>query len=324
MGGCRLLACSLSLRGEKTLFLQANGVYNRNMIPLATFLIVLGGLALLTGLLIGLVLVVPRTRNALHAYVYGRWTSHYVSFIRNKWGPLTNGLGSRWLAERHHGKVITPKQAAAIVTLDHDIPEQEIEQIIPYKIARSIVLKGPPAIAVYECACRASKENPCEPSQVCMVVGQPFAGFILKHHPGKSRCLDRDEALALLKDEHERGHLHSAWFKDAVGGRFYCICNCCKCCCGGIEAMTKYKSSAMISSGYVAGIDDAACKACGKCAKACPFDAISPVGEEKKRYTVNVDICMGCAVCQASCLSGAINLERDEAKPAPLDVRLLS
>jgi hypothetical protein len=38
------------------------------------------------------------------------------------------------------------------------------------------------------------------------------------------------EALDLLRAEHERGHLHSAWFKDVMLNRFYAICNCCKCC----------------------------------------------------------------------------------------------
>ena len=170
-----------------------------------------------------LVLLVRPIRNGLHAFVYGRWTDRYVSFLRNFWVPRFGSRGKHWLAERYHGKVLTPEQAEAIVTLDHDIGEQEIEQVIPYKHARKIVLNGPPDIAAYECACRASRLDPCRPTQVCMVVGQPYADATLKHHPGKSRRLSRDEALALLKAEHERGHLHSAWFKDAMGDRFYAI-----------------------------------------------------------------------------------------------------
>ena len=271
---------------------------------------------------IGLALLIKPLRNGLHAYIYGRWTDRYVSFLRNIWVPRFGSRGKYWLAERYHGKVLTPEQASAIVTLDHDIGKQEIEQIIPYKHARTIILNGPPDVAVYECACRASKKDSCEPSQVCMVVGQPYVNATLKHHPDKSRRLNRDEALALLKTEHERGHMHSAWFKDAMGDRFYAICNCCKCCCGGIEAMTKYGSPIMISSGYVAGIEEAACARCGTCAKACPFEAIGR--SETGEYAVDVNVCMGCSVCQVSCLSEAISLKRDETKPAPLDVGLLT
>jgi Pyruvate/2-oxoacid:ferredoxin oxidoreductase delta subunit len=292
------------------------------MNPLAVFLIVICGTALLIGFLIGLLLMVPKTRNGIHAYIYGRWTDKYVSFLRNIWVPRFGTWGKYWLAERYHGKVLTPDQANAIVTLDHDISEQEVEQIIPYKHARKIVLNGPPDIAAYECACRASRPNPCQPTQVCMVVGQPYVDATLKHHPGKSRRLSRDEALAMLKAEHERGHLHSAWFKDAMGDRFYVICNCCKCCCGGIEAMTKYKSPIMISSGYTALIDNETCLKCGTCAKACPFEAIAK--NDEGIFVVDEEICMGCAVCQTNCSNSAINLKRDEKKPVPLDVRLLS
>jgi NAD-dependent dihydropyrimidine dehydrogenase PreA subunit len=271
-------------------------------------------------------LAIKPVRNGLHAYIYGRWTDKYVAFLRNKWGPQMNGLGRGWLAKRYHGKVLTPEQAAAIVTLDHDIAEQEIEQIIPYPIARKIVLSGPPDITVYECACRASKKEHCEPSQVCMVVGQPYADFVLKHHPGKSRRLGRDEALDLLKSEHERGHLHSAWFKDAMGERFYCICNCCSCCCGGIEAMTEYKSPVMISSGDVALIDTERCVGCGKCIAICPFKAITEAqsGDGGKTAVVDSSVCMGCQVCETACNKRAISFVRDATKPEPLDVRLLS
>jgi tetratricopeptide (TPR) repeat protein len=45
------------------------------------------------------------------------------------------------------------------------------------------------------------------------------------------------EAVEILEAEHRRGHVHAAYFKDACLDRFYVICNCCKCCCGGIDAM---------------------------------------------------------------------------------------
>ena len=298
-----------------------------------SFLIAVGTILIVLIMLAALVLAIPPVRNGLHAYIYGRWTDKYVAFLRNKWGPQTHGLGRGWLANRYHGKVLTPEQAAAIVSLDHDIAEQEIEQIIPYPLARKILLNGPPDITVYECACRASKAVHCEPSQVCMVIGQPYADFVLKHHPGKSRRLNQNEALKLLEDEHKRGHLHSAWFKDAMGGRFYCICNCCSCCCGGIEAMTEYGSPLMVSSGFVAKIDSTVCAACGKCETACPFNAISGCStahETKQRdfkqaggYVVDTDRCMGCEVCETACAKNAISFARDYSKPEPLDVRLL-
>ena len=149
--------------------------------------------------------------------------------------------------------------------------------------------------------------------------GKPFTDFILEHHPQDSRRLTQSEALELLEAEHQRGHVHSAWFKDALLGRFYAICNCCKCCCGGVEKM-RQGVWMMASSGYVAEIDAALCTSCDSCVEACPFGAISKNGGT---ITRDWELCMGCGVCEVSCAAGAISLVRDGRKGVPLDVRVL-
>jgi len=203
------------------------------------------------------------------------------------------------------------------VTHEHDLALRDLEQIIPYPVARSLLLKGPPDIAVFECPCRAAREHPCEPTQVCMIVGQPFVDFILEHHPAKSRRLTPREAVDLLQAEHARGHLHAAYFKDAMLDRFYAICNCCKCCCGGIESMVRHGVPMITSSGYVAQIEDTYCTACGTCAEACPFGAI----QVDATAHVTFEKCMGCGVCEGQCAQGAISLALDARKGLPLDVR---
>jgi len=261
---------------------------------------------------------------SLHGYIYTRWTNQYVRlllrgfpFLRTRPGAS----GARWFSDHYHAKVLTEEQAEALVSAMKDIPLRDLEQIIPYPTARNLVLKGPPDVAVYECACRHARAKPCQPTLVCMVVGQPFVDFILEHNPHSSRRLTQAEALDLLKAEHERGHVHSAWFKDAMLNRFYAICNCCKCCCGGIEAMTKYGVPFMASSGYVAALDRDLCNQCGACVDACPFSALSTNDTGVER---NWERCMGCGVCVAKCPTQAMSLARDEKKGIPLDVRLLA
>ena len=61
------------------------------------------------------------------------------------------------------------------------------------------MLRGNPDVVVYECAGRQNSVEPYQPTQVCMVVGQPFASFVLEHHRGSSRRLDQIEALELLE-----------------------------------------------------------------------------------------------------------------------------
>jgi NAD-dependent dihydropyrimidine dehydrogenase PreA subunit len=257
----------------------------------------------------------------IHAYVYGRWTNQYLDVLVKRILPRLDEEGLKWWRDRYHGKVLTLDQAEAIVLRDHDLPRQDLgEQIIPYPLARDIVLTGTPDVAAYECACRHARRDHCEPTQVCMIVGTQYVDFLLEHNPHSTRRLTQAEAVDLLRAEHERGHVHSAWFKDAMDGRFYAICNCCPCCCAGIEAMTEYGSPMMASSGFVARPDADACSGCGECVEACPFGALSL--EDVAR--VDWDVCMGCGACETQCPAECMELVRDERKGEPLDVRLLA
>ena len=256
----------------------------------------------------------------LHGYVYGRWPNEYIRLLINHIIPRLRPRGRQWLADHYHGKVLTHEQAKAIITIEQEIPLRDLEQIIPYPMARELVLKGPPDVAVLECGCRHARDNACKPIQVCMVIGQPFVDFIVEHHPETSRRLSQGEALELLQAEHDRGHLHSAWFKDACMDRFYAICNCCSCCCGGIEAMVKYSIPMIAPSGYVSQVDEALCTACATCEDACPFGAI----HVDETAVVNWETCMGCGVCVDQCPDDALSLVRHERKGIPLDVRALA
>jgi len=190
----------------------------------------------------------------LHAYVYARWPYLYISvgtgehpatrFLR----PIVNRVGRfvvRGAAEgeagihfahTYHGKVVPLELATQLVTVGEDVSLGDLEQIIPYTLAREIVLKNPDHIVVLDCPCRSVRENPCLPLDVCLIVGEPFASFVAEHHPERSRWISQKEAVEILRAEQERGHVSHAYFKDAMLGRFYAICNCCSCCCGAMEA----------------------------------------------------------------------------------------
>lgn len=257
---------------------------------------------------------------ALHAYVYMRWTRQYIDIAINKLLPNSTAWGRKKWIDRYHGKVMLHEQARAVITLNKSISRRDLEQIIPYPAARDLVLHGPPDVVAYECVCRHSRSRHCQPTQVCMVIGKPFTDFILEHHPGTSRRLSQAEALELLRQEHERGHVHVAWFKDVMLNRFYAICNCCTCCCGGLEAMVRYRAPTVASSGFIARIEAGQCEECGTCERKCPFLAISTSGNKP---AVNRDLCMGCGACEAQCPNQAILLVRDEKKGLPFDVRIM-
>ena len=254
----------------------------------------------------------------LHGYVYGRWPARYIRLVRRHVIPRLSPAGKKKLADGWHAKVLTHENARALVSVNRTIPRRDLDQIIPYASARTLVLKAPPEIVVHECPCRHSRKSHCQPTQVCLMIGRSVAEFMLKHHPGSARRISQAEALDLLRAEHERGHVHSAWFRDALGGRFYALCNCCKCCCFGIEAMVSRGVPIVAPSGYVAQIDASSCAACATCHESCPFGAIAMNG----RPQVSWEKCLGCGVCEARCPQRAISLGRDERKGIPLDVRL--
>lgn len=269
----------------------------------------------------------------VHGYVYARWPYLYIGIgvgehpLVRVFGPLfrlyrrlfrrsSQGNGGVAFAHGYHGKVLPTTAARRLVTVNEAITIPDLEQVIPYDRARSLILRHPEHIVALDCPCRSARAEPCLPLDVCLIVGEPFASFVLEHHPQRARAVDQAEAEAILQAEHERGHVHHAFFKDAMLQRFYAICNCCTCCCGAMQA-NRNGTPMLASSGYVAEVDEALCIACGNCVEACPFQALA-LGE----YAPVVDsaLCFGCGVCVSRCEEDALSLVRDPAKAPPLQI----
>jgi ferredoxin len=274
----------------------------------------------------------------LHGYVYARWPYLYIGVavgehpLARVIRPLVRALS--WLfplkatdgssdratfADAYHGKVMPLEGATRLVTVGEEIRLTDLEQVIPYPRARDIVLRNPDHIVALECPCRASRPDPCQPLDVCLVVGEPFAGFVAEHHPRRSRWITQEEAVAILRAEHERGHVHHAFFKDAMLGRFYAICNCCACCCGAMQAWQS-GTPMLASSGYVNQVEAGQCSGCGTCVGFCQFGALSV---SDGLAVVDLTLCMGCGACVTKCAEGALSLVRDPSKGEPLDIREL-
>ena len=275
----------------------------------------------------------------LHGYVYARWPYLYIGIgtgehpLARIFGPLVRVLGRLFsppstdhqsperatFADTYHGKVVPLEAATRLVTVEEEVTLTDLEQVIPYTRARDIVLRNPDHIVVLDCPCRVSRPDPCLPLDVCLVIGEPFASFVAEHHPRRSRWITQQEAVEILCAEHERGHVHHAFFKDAMLGRFYAICNCCTCCCGAMHAW-RNGTPMLASSGYVSRVEEEQCVGCGICAEVCPFEAISV---SDGVAIVDWALCMGCGVCVSTCGEGALSLVRDPIKGEPLEIQEL-
>jgi len=271
----------------------------------------------------------------LHGYIYLRWPYFYIRLGLGKhpmqifFKPLAalatklypcepDGDPDRvtW-ADTYHGKVMPLDGARRLITVGRNIEIRDLEKVIPYKRARDIVLQNPERIVVIDCPCRSAREKPCLPLDVCLIVGEPFASFALEHCPDKARLIAPAEAVQILEETDKRGHVHHAFFKEALLGRFYAICNCCSCCCGAMEAQ-RNNNPMLCSSGYVAEIDRELCVDCGLCAKKCQFQALD---HQDGTTTLNPERCMGCGVCVNACPKGALSLYRDASRGEPLEIQ---
>ncbi len=282
----------------------------------------------------------PSILEFVHGYLYGRWPYLYIGLgtgehpfawlfqpflarveslarVSSSYSPLKNGDVT--FADTYHGKVVPHEEATKLVSVQQEIRVTDLERVIPFARARDIILKNPDHITLLRCPCRASREKPCEPLDVCLIIGEPFAGFMLEHHPEKARRITQAEALVVLREEHERGHVHHAFFKDAMLNRFYAICNCCSCCCGALQAH-RHGTPMLASSGYISRVAEQLCIGCGTCIEFCQFGALVIVNGKNH---VDSSRCMGCGVCSGKCPHEALALSLEPSRGIPLDIHAL-
>ncbi len=281
-----------------------------------------------------------KAEQTVHLYLYIKYIDHYLSKLGSPLGLATRKparemppeveevieiLALKVLKESvsaetstYHGKVMPLKHAEDLIMVQEDVELLGLEHVIPYKVARDIVIKHPQRIALFDCPCRLLQEEPCGPLNVCMAVGDPIAGFILENGAFHGREITVEEAVEVLRAEHERGHVHNAFFKDVAGDRFFAICNCCPCCCIAMKSWNRFGTPILASSGYVASVGEG-CEGCGDCGDICPFGAIE-VGEAAE---VDVAKCMGCGVCEGACQEEMITLVADPTRSRPLDIKRL-
>jgi ferredoxin len=225
----------------------------------------------------------------------------------------------------YHGKVVKLQDAIKLVTPKTDVNLSPPERVMPYKVARDVILKSDGTVAVGTCVCRTLSGSPClpPPQEVCLFVGDPYASFIAGENPMFRRS-SQEEAVKILEDSHKRGFVQTAYFKKETGNRFMAICNCCSCCCLGIKMWNQLEGTVpiIVSSGYVAEVSDD-CNGCAQCADgACHFKAIT-MDDAAGKAVINEVKCMGCGVCEDICPIGAISLRREPSKGDPLDLEEL-
>lgn len=180
----------------------------------------------------------------------------------------------------------------------------------------SQIIEDAGAYAVGLCHCRHIQQhldNACDaPLETCLTLG-PAAGYVTR--AGFAKPIDKARALGIMVQSREGNLVQMA---DNVKNKPLFICNCCKCCCEMMIGFRNFPEKGnLVTSNYVARIDDDTCIGCGKCAKVCPVDAIhlhpaqpsQQAPKRKKSAVVDAQMCIGCGVCHRQCSSKALRIE---------------
>jgi ferredoxin len=179
-------------------------------------------------------------------------------------------------------------------------------EILDYEKASAIIDQAE-TMSVGICSCRHEKlhagAKTCEiPLEKCSSF-DGAAESLVRH--GMAKEVSRAQMHDNLAASREQGLVLCA---DNVRKNVSFICHCCGCCCNVLLGVSRFGyPNTVVSSNYIAQVDQEECIECGTCIEACPINAID-TGNEDGPPVVDESLCLGCGVCVLNCQSESLRL----------------
>ncbi len=198
--------------------------------------------------------------------------------------------------------------------------EEGYVEVLDYEKATAIV-EAADMFSLGLCSCRHEKmhvlgeERTCTvPLENCSSFGYS-ADYLIRNNLAKK--VSKSQMLENIARSKELGLVLNA---DNVKKNGQFICHCCKCCCNVLLGISRFGyPSIVVTSSFIAGVDEEKCVGCGKCVAACGVEAIEQIAAENHENTgsgktnkikINTSICLGCGVCVVKCPRKEIRLRK--------------